>query len=239
MKVCAQLGCASTWEAAVASGHAIRRPIECTPSVQQLAGVMHVCVTLGMQLQDSSWLCQSSAFEADLRSSCRPQTLYSAACASSLVPPGTACTAPVQRMVMKNLAATSAGGLLPHKSFHLQPDNPPFLTQIKLPPDAKDLIQRLLCDVEHRLGSHGIRELKVCTPIWSLLNVESTKALPCCQACLAMTGVLLAVPGPAFHCACVCTELTASTCKVMPLAQGFHLACGGAYWTATSQADCH
>eukprot|EP00891_Asterochloris_glomerata_P007714 jgi/Astpho2/7714/fgenesh1_pm.00115_%23_33_t len=53
-----------------------------------------------------------------------------------------------------------------------------FPDEIKLPPDAKDLIQRLLCDVEHRLGSHGIQELKVCTPIWSLLGVESTKGHP-------------------------------------------------------------
>ena len=63
--------------------------------------------------------------------------------------------------------------------------------QIKLPPDAKDLIQRLLCDVEHRLGSHGIRELKVCPHVelaWcrvsqsssllpGLLGVESMKHL--------------------------------------------------------------
>ena len=35
--------------------------------------------------------------------------------------------------------------------------------QIKLPPVAKDFIQKLLCNVDDRLGSHGgASEVKVC-----------------------------------------------------------------------------
>ena len=73
---------------------------------------------------------------------------------------------PVQRMLTIKVPVTPTDGQLPDITFHLgevQPDIALPLMQIKLPPDAKDLIQRLLCDVEHRLGSHGIRELKVCT----------------------------------------------------------------------------
>ena len=132
-------------------------PIECTPAVQQLAGFMQVCSNLGMQLQDSSRLlpelCCCSA-PVQLMQTKPPTALH--------VP------APVQHMLTSSLAATSAGGLPPDIGIHLlgvQPDSAPSLMQIKLPPDAKDLIQRLLCDVEHRLGSHGIRELKVCTRI--------------------------------------------------------------------------
>ncbi len=36
-------------------------------------------------------------------------------------------------------------------------------TQVSLPPDARNLIERLLCNVEDRLGSHGgAQEVKVC-----------------------------------------------------------------------------
>ena len=33
--------------------------------------------------------------------------------------------------------------------------------QIQLPRDARNLMDRLLCDVDDRLGSNGIQELKV------------------------------------------------------------------------------
>lgn len=33
--------------------------------------------------------------------------------------------------------------------------------QIRLPRDARNLMDRLLCDVDDRLGSNGIQELKV------------------------------------------------------------------------------
>ena len=33
--------------------------------------------------------------------------------------------------------------------------------QIPLPRDARDLMDRLLCDVDDRLGSNGVQELKV------------------------------------------------------------------------------
>ena len=33
--------------------------------------------------------------------------------------------------------------------------------QIRLPRDARDLMDRLLCDVDDRLGSNGVQELMV------------------------------------------------------------------------------
>ena len=36
-----------------------------------------------------------------------------------------------------------------------------FPDEAKLTPEAKDLICRLLCDVEHRLGSRGGDDIKV------------------------------------------------------------------------------
>ena len=36
-----------------------------------------------------------------------------------------------------------------------------FVVQIPLPRDARNLIDRLLCDVDDRLGSNGVQELKV------------------------------------------------------------------------------
>ena len=33
--------------------------------------------------------------------------------------------------------------------------------QIQLPRDARNLMDRLLCDVDDRLGSNGVQELKV------------------------------------------------------------------------------
>jgi hypothetical protein len=35
-----------------------------------------------------------------------------------------------------------------------------FPEEARLSPEAKDLIHRLLCDVEHRLGSRGANEIK-------------------------------------------------------------------------------
>jgi len=35
-----------------------------------------------------------------------------------------------------------------------------FPTDAKLPPAARDLIERLLCDVDDRLGTHGAVEIK-------------------------------------------------------------------------------
>ena len=43
-----------------------------------------------------------------------------------------------------------------HWKNHLKfPEDP------KLSPEAKDLIYRLLCDVEHRLGTGGVSQIKV------------------------------------------------------------------------------
>lgn len=36
-----------------------------------------------------------------------------------------------------------------------------FPDEIRLSPEAKDLISRLLCDAEHRLGSGGADQIKV------------------------------------------------------------------------------
>ena len=36
-----------------------------------------------------------------------------------------------------------------------------FPDDAKLPPAARDLIERLLCDVDDRLGTHGAAEIKV------------------------------------------------------------------------------
>ena len=36
-----------------------------------------------------------------------------------------------------------------------------FPDDAKLPPAARDLIERLLCDVDDRLGTHGAEEIKV------------------------------------------------------------------------------
>ena len=36
-----------------------------------------------------------------------------------------------------------------------------FPDDAKLPPAARDLIERLLCDVDDRLGTHGADEIKV------------------------------------------------------------------------------
>ena len=36
-----------------------------------------------------------------------------------------------------------------------------FPEEAKLSPEAKDLISRLLCNVEHRLGTKGAHEIKV------------------------------------------------------------------------------
>lgn len=37
-----------------------------------------------------------------------------------------------------------------------------FPEEARLTPEAKDLICRLLCDVEHRLGTRGAGQIKVC-----------------------------------------------------------------------------
>jgi len=36
-----------------------------------------------------------------------------------------------------------------------------FPDEAKLSSEAKDIISRLLCDVEHRLGTRGVQEIKV------------------------------------------------------------------------------
>jgi serine/threonine kinase 38 len=37
-----------------------------------------------------------------------------------------------------------------------------FPEEVRLTPEAKDLICRLLCDVEHRLGTGGADQIQVC-----------------------------------------------------------------------------
>lgn len=39
--------------------------------------------------------------------------------------------------------------------------NMEVFVQIQLPRDARNLMDRLLCDVDDRLGSNGVQELKV------------------------------------------------------------------------------
>ncbi len=41
-----------------------------------------------------------------------------------------------------------------------------FPAEVAVPPLAKDLICRLLCDVEHRLGTNGAAEIKVVGLNW-------------------------------------------------------------------------
>ncbi len=41
-----------------------------------------------------------------------------------------------------------------------------FPAEVAVPPLAKDLICRLLCDVEHRLGTNGAAEIKVMGLNW-------------------------------------------------------------------------
>lgn len=53
--------------------------------------------------------------------------------------------------------------------------------QIQLPPDARNLMDRLLCDVDDRLGSNGIQELKV--------RINKTWQLTAC--CLADLDALM------------------------------------------------
>ena len=58
--------------------------------------------------------------------------------------------------------------------------------QVQLPPNARSLIERLLCSVEDRLGSHGgAAEVKVrrparmqpcCTPVWKRANLQAATA---------------------------------------------------------------
>ncbi len=66
------------------------------------------------------------------------------------------------------------------------------MVQIPVPRDARNLMDRLLCDVDDRLGSNGVQELKVHQ------QTESTHActLQCCRICkgdtdTAMTLVFL------------------------------------------------
>lgn len=40
-------------------------------------------------------------------------------------------------------------------------NNLKFPDEAKLSAEAKDIISRLLCDVEHRLGTRGVSEIKV------------------------------------------------------------------------------
>lgn len=48
------------------------------------------------------------------------------------------------------------GSQIVHWKNHLK-----FPEDSKLSPEAKDLIYRLLCDVEHRLGTGGVSQIKV------------------------------------------------------------------------------
>jgi hypothetical protein len=52
-----------------------------------------------------------------------------------------------------------------------------FPEEAKLSPEAKNLIRKLLCNVEQRLGTKGAHEIKVC----SLPNVLYAISLHCSQ----------------------------------------------------------
>jgi hypothetical protein len=52
-----------------------------------------------------------------------------------------------------------------------------FPEEAKLSPEAKDLIRKLVCNVEQRLGTKGAHEIKVC----SLPNVLYAMNLHCSQ----------------------------------------------------------
>lgn len=45
-----------------------------------------------------------------------------------------------------------------------------FPAEVAVPPLAKDLICRLLCDVEHRLGTNGAAEIKVMGLHWRVFS---------------------------------------------------------------------
>lgn len=45
--------------------------------------------------------------------------------------------------------------------YHFIVTNMELLVQIQLPRNARNLMDRLLCDVDDRLGSNGVQELKV------------------------------------------------------------------------------
>ncbi|KAL0407675.1 UNVERIFIED_CONTAM: Serine/threonine-protein kinase CBK1, partial [Sesamum radiatum] len=62
----------------------------------------------------------------------------------------------VQRDLFLLFLASSTSYLIVHWRNHLR-----FPEEPKLSPEAKDLICRLLCDVEHRLGTRGAAEIKV------------------------------------------------------------------------------
>lgn len=52
-----------------------------------------------------------------------------------------------------------------------------FPDEAKLSAEAKDIISRLLCDVEHRLGTRGVSEIKVGWLLVSLLVCLLLKAV--------------------------------------------------------------
>lgn len=61
-----------------------------------------------------------------------------------------------------------------------------FPDEVRLSAEAKDLISKLLCDVEHRLGTKGAHEIKVRMPMHyfclAVLNAMTLNfnGLPCC-----------------------------------------------------------
>lgn len=59
-----------------------------------------------------------------------------------------------------------------HWKHHLK-----FPDEARLTPEAKDLICRLLCDVEHRLGTGGADQIKVCSIIFKTFH--SNTVLTC------------------------------------------------------------
>ena len=62
--------------------------------------------------------------------------------------------------------------------------------QIHLPLDARNLMDRLLCDVDDRLGSNGIQELKVCIhKTWQFAACCSAECCVYMLPCAFMSGV--------------------------------------------------
>ena len=66
-------------------------------------------------------------------------------------------------------------------------NNLKFPDEAKLSPEAKDIISRLLCDVEHRLGTRGVAEIKV-GGLFSRLNHRNFRKI---QAVLVFFKTLL------------------------------------------------
>ena len=56
-----------------------------------------------------------------------------------------------------------------------------MVLQVRLPPAAQDLMERLLCDVDDRLGSHGTDQLKVKGHTTASSLLEPSPALDACK----------------------------------------------------------